>query len=287
MQITMQGNSMKINKRLLLCGLMLCLPFLSYADFSYQSPQGFHWYTQQEEEQQTKQPTPPPKAPQAHETVTTIEQLSPYQQLQNLSMRTRNTLAYAILHPTVENTSKYIYAQQFWAKQDQQFVRSWEQALLAHPDLDHRLDFPTNNNAIAVRNDEQTLLVDQTLKEMADNYGLIFFYRGNSSISQKFASLILTKLVNQYHFSMISVSTDNQPIIGLPNPKMIPLAVVNQTLPMKSRYLPALFLVNLKTHQMQALSYGFISGDALKLRFLDVINNFKRYSYEGLEETTR
>ena len=146
------------------------------------------------------------------------------------------------------------------------------------------MNFPTDNNAIPVRNDEQNILVEKTVKSMATHYGLLFFYRGQSSVCQKFTSLVLLPLVNQYHFSMISVTTDNQPIIGLPNPKSISLPAVNKVMAMKARYMPALFLVNLKTKQMQALSYGYISGDDLKLRFLDVLNNFKRYSYKGIGE---
>ncbi|MDA0910335.1 MAG: type-F conjugative transfer system pilin assembly protein TraF [Proteobacteria bacterium] len=263
-------------------GFML-LPFFAYADFSYEEPQGFHWYTQAQQPK-PKQEQKKLQTPQSSETVSTVPQRSPYQQLQYLSMQTKNTLATALLNPTVENTTKYMYAQQFWAKQDQKFVRSWQQALLQNPDLDYSLNFPTDNNAIPVRNDEQNLLVEKTVQSMSKNFGLLFFYRGNSSICQKFASMILMPLVNQYHFSMISVTTDDQPIIGLPNPKSIPLSVVSKVLPMKAKYMPALFLVNLKTKQMQALSYGFIAGEDLKVRFLDVVNNFQRYSYQGIRE---
>ncbi len=143
--------------------------------------------------------------------------------------------------------------------------------------------FPTDNTAIPVRNDEHKLLVERTIDTMSKHYGLIFFYRGNSSICQKFVS-ILAPFVKARHFAMISVTTDHQPIIGLPNPRDIPMSTVNRILGIQSRYLPALFLVNLKTHQMKALSYGFLSLSDLKERFLDVRDHFAIYSYNGIGE---
>ena len=83
---------------------------------------------------------------------------------------------------------------------------------------------------------------------------------------------------------MISVTTDGKIIEGLPSPKSIPLSVIQKTMALKSRYLPALFLVNFKTQKMSPLSYGFVSTSELRERFLDVATNFKRFSYEGLHD---
>lgn len=109
-----------------------------------------------------------------------------------------------------------------------------------------------------------------------------YFYRGKSRISQKMVSH-LSPFVQENHFSMISVTTDSESIAGLPNPKSIPLEVVQKRVGIKARYMPALYLVNLETKQMSPLSYGFISLTDLKERFLDVATHFKRFSYEGLE----
>ncbi|ALB24382.1 conjugal pilus assembly protein TraF (plasmid) [Piscirickettsia salmonis] len=254
---------------------------ISWANFNGEDAHGFHWYTHNQDEIHTEKAPNQLQPSPVQETVTTMQ---PYQQLQYLTQQTRNTLATAILNPNEENTAHYMAAQQFWAKQDQKFVQSWKQALLQHPELDYRLNFPTDNNAIPVRNDENSALIEKTLLSTSKHFGLILFYRGHSSVSQKFVS-ILMPFIQQYHFSMISVVTDNQPIIGLPNPKSILMENVKQVMHLKSRYLPALFLVKLKSHKIQALSYGFISIKDLKERFLDVLSNFQRYSYHGLGET--
>ena len=254
------------------------LPLTAVADFTEQRPLGFHWYTHKQ-----SVATVLPKPQVSVREVRTVSHLRPYQQLQYLSGKTKDTLAIALLHPSVAHTTNYMRAQQWWARRDQTFVQDWKEALIEHPELDYSLRFPTDNSAIPIRNDEHKMLVEHTIDTMSRHYGLIFFYRGNSSICQKFAG-ILSTFVKKRHFSMVSVTTDHQPIIGLPNPRAIPMREVHRVLGIESRYLPALFLVNLKTHRMKALSYGFLALADLKERFLDVENHFATYSYNGLGE---
>ena len=257
-----------------LLALILCvIATPAMADITQANAHGFHWYSHDHEKSAPK----PVKRP-----VVTAPLATPYEQLMEVRKQTLNKLAKALIEPSFDATHEYMKAQQGYAKNNQKFVQYWQQVLMLHPELDHTLSFPTDNSAIAIRNDSTNALMERVVKEGAQQYGLILFYRGNSSISQKFISHLMP-FVNESHFSMISVSTDGQPISGLPNLKIIPLAVVKQTMPMESRYMPALFLVNLKTQKMSPLSYGFVSLTELKERLLDVATNYKRFSYEGLE----
>ena len=257
-------------------GLLLFLMLISingYAGLTQSKAHGFHWYSVDTVEKKPKiekktQPMAPPV-------------LSPYEKLMEIRKETLNKLASALINPSLNTTYDYMKAQQVYAEKNQKFVQFWQQALLIHPELDHSLNFPTDNSAIALKNEETNQLIEKILNRAKDNYGLIFYYKGNSALSQKF-SLHLMPFVNQYQFSMISVSTDGIFLPGLPNPKDIPLALIQQTMDLKARYLPALFLVNLKTQQMRPLSYGFISLSELKERFLDVATQYKRFSYQGL-----
>jgi conjugal transfer pilus assembly protein TraF len=262
--------------RYLLIVLSLC-PFLCYANFTDSPAQGFHWYTHKVREvKHTK------KEPMQTSVITT---LSDTQKLSLLTQATKNTLAHALMNPTEENTARYMYAQQYWAKQDQAFVHAWQSALLKHPDLDYNLNYPTDNNAIPVRNDERHLLVEKTITEMPKHYGLILYYQGRSSISQKFISQIILPLIQNYHFALMSVTVDGQPIIGLPNPRSVSMARITKKLHLQARYMPCVYLVNLKTHAMTPASYGFMSLGDFKVRLLDVLTDFKRYTYKGLGET--
>lgn len=245
-----------------------------HAEMAQTRAHGFHWYTTAPIEKivPIKKATP--------ENATS----SPYEKLMQVRRETLNTLAKALIEPSFDATYDYMVAQQQYAMRNQAFVRYWQQVLMAHPELDYTLHAPTDNSAIATRHDEENGLMERMLQESAKIHGLILFYKGKSPLSQKMMPHLLS-FVNQYHFSMISVSTDGEGIEGLPNPKDIPLSAIQKRVDIKSRYMPALFLVNLKTQQMSALSYGFVSVTELKTRFLDVLTHYQRLSYEGLSRS--
>lgn len=258
-------------KVLLVLLMIFSMPAL--ADLLSPPAHGFHWYSS-EDKKPKRIPIKPQNQPKPKS--------SPYEQLMEVRKATLNKLASALIAPSFDATYEYMKAQQRYAKNNQKFVRYWQQVLLAHPELDHSLNFPTNNTAVAIHNDSMNLIMEQVIQEGAKRYGLILFYKGNSSISQKFITH-LVPFVNQTHFSMISVTTDGQAIEGLPNPKNVPLALLQKKIKLHSRYMPALFLVDLKTQKMSPLSYGFVATTELKERLLDVATHYKRFSYEGFE----
>lgn len=256
--------------------IFLCVIAMNaHAELTQSKAHGFHWYSQEREEKLKIKPAPVNVAP--------APKLSPYEKLMEIRKQTLNKLSQALIEPSFDATVEYMKAQQVYAKNNQAFVRYWQEALMTHPELDNTLNFPTDNSAIASRNQSMNALMERVIQEGAHQYGLIFFYRGESLVSQKMATH-LVPFVNAAHFSMISVTTDGRAIEGLPNPKSIPLKAIQKTMALESRYMPALFLVNLKTQKMSPLSYGFVSTTELKERFLDVATNFKRFSYEGLGE---
>lgn len=248
---------------------VLLSPLSALASLDAPAPHGFHWYSVIDAKK-TSKPIKPAAPIQ-----------SPYEKLMALRLQTKNKLARALLEPSVEATYDYMKAQQFYAKRNQAFIRYWKQALLLHPELDHRLNFPTDNSAIAVRNDMTSKMTEDVIKAGATIYGLILFYEGKSPISQKFANHFMA-FVDSSHFETISVATDGVIIQGLPNQRKIPLKTVQQKLNLVPHYMPVLFLVNLKTQKMTPLSYGFVSTTEIKDRFLDLATDYKRYTYEGL-----
>jgi conjugal transfer pilus assembly protein TraF len=150
----------------------LLSPLSVLANLDSPAPHGFHWYSVAD----AKKPSKPAK-PQ-------VPMQSPYEKLMALRLQTKNKLARALLEPSVETTYDYMKAQQFYAKKNQAFIRFWKQALLLHPELDYRLNFPTDNSAIAIRNDMNSKTTEDVIKAGAKVYGLILFYEGRSPISQ-------------------------------------------------------------------------------------------------------
>lgn len=245
-----------------------------HAEITQDHAKGFHWYTKEEIKKPIKRIPVPAKSTVAK---------SPYDRLMDMRKETLNKLAAALIEPSFDTTHDYMKAQMVYSKNNQQFVRYWQQVLLVHPELDSSLNFPTNNSAIAIRNDAQKLLTNRMIHESSSRFGLILFYRGTSSISQKFV-IHLIPFIKEYGFSMISVSTDGQVIEGLPNPKSVPLEVVQKQLSIEAKYMPALYFVDLKTKKMSPVSYGFLSTQEIKERIFDVMTQFKRFSYEGVSE---
>lgn len=263
-----------MNVIFMLLGLLFVFP--CWSDTPLHKASGFHWYTQEQAPKKIKKRVQAIQKPQA-------ATLTPYERLIAMRKNTLNILAQALISPSFDATKNYMEAQMVYARKNQEFVRYWQQVLLVHPELDNTLNFPTNNSAIALRNESTNALRERVVKECAKRYGLIFFYRGGSTLSQKMVSTILP-FIEENHFSMVSVSTDNQLIEGLPHSKAVPIEQLERRMKLKAKYLPALFLVDLKQQKMSPLAYGFISLTDLQERILDVMTDFRRLSYEGLNE---
>lgn len=147
--------------------LFFCIVMNAHAEFAQPNAHGFHWYSRDKKETIQKHPIPANVASQA----------SPYEKLMAMRKQTLNKLARALIEPSFDATYDYMKAQQIYAKNNQQFVRFWQQVLLVHPELDHTLNFPTDNSAVAMRNDSMNGLMEKVIKEGAKKYGLILFYR--------------------------------------------------------------------------------------------------------------
>lgn len=252
--------------------IILLIPALLSAEVVEHKAKGFHWYSEDEVEPKVKAPSEVAPAKPA---------LEPYQELLLKRRETLNLLAESILRPSTQSTKAYIEAQQKMAKRHQQFVQNWARVLLTNPELDHRLNFPTDNNAIAIKNEEDNALTEAIIKDSAEKFGLIFIYQGKSQLSQRF-SKILQPFIDEHHFAIIPVSVDGVDLTEFKDTRHINIEAVSSKFPVKKQYLPALFLVNLKTQELSQLSYGFVALSDLKHRILDVVTDFKRFSYSGL-----
>ena len=249
------------------------MPLVCFAKVEEQTAKGFHWYSLEEKEREVKV--------QKSEVPKPVKKLEPYDELLKVRKSTLNKLAESILRPSTDATKSYIEAQTKMAKRHQEFVRNWQRVLLTNPELDHRLHFPTDNNAIATRNDKEKLLTEEILNSVHKKFGLIFIYQGDSALSKRFAGVFLP-FIDKYQLSVIPVSVTERTLTEFPSSKHIPIEILNKKIPIKKQYLPAVMLVNLKTKEMSPLSYGYVALSDLKARFLDVATDFKRFSYEGL-----
>lgn len=252
--------------------LALFVPTLTNASSLFDA-KGFHWYNLEKERAEQKI-----KELQASGSSSS----SMYQKLMQKRAQAKESLATALLKPSVEHTTDYMRRQKEYQDLNTQFVRNWKIALLLHPELDASLEHPVDNNAIAIRNDEQAALMEKVIGQSHQSYGLLLFYKGNSNASKRFAQAV-TPYIQGHKISMISASTDGQTISSLPNNVLVSQEKALRILNVKGNYQPALFLVNLKNKQIKPVSYGFVSLSEFKQRYFDVLTNYSRMTDEGTQ----
>ncbi|EIJ4064661.1 type-F conjugative transfer system pilin assembly protein TraF [Salmonella enterica] len=243
-------------KQVVWLAALLCGPLVVYGKDA-----GWQWYNE------------PAKSP-AQETTEKPAQVRQetdiMQKLATLQAATKRALYEAILYPGTENFVKYFRLQNYWTQQAGLFTMSAKKAMLAHPELDYNLQYSHYNgtvrNQLAADQAEQRSAISQ----LAERYGIMFFYRGQDPIDGQLAQVI-NGFRATYGLSVIPVSVDG--VINPMLPDTRPDGGQAQRLGVK--YFPAMMLVDPKQGSVRPLSYGFITQDDLAKQFLNVSEDFK------------
>ncbi|EDU3771100.1 type-F conjugative transfer system pilin assembly protein TraF [Salmonella enterica subsp. enterica serovar Minnesota] len=243
-------------KQVVWLAALLCGPLVVYGKDA-----GWQWYNE------------PAKSP-AQETTEKPAQVRQetdiMQKLATLQAATKRALYEAILYPGTENFVKYFRLQNYWTQQAGLFTMSAKKAMLAHPELDYNLQYSHYNgtvrNQLAADQAEQRSAISQ----LAERYGIMFFYRGQDPIDGLLAQVI-NGFRATYGLSVIPVSVDG--VINPMLPDTRPDGGQAQRLGVK--YFPAMMLVDPKQGSVRPLSYGFITQDDLAKQFLNVSEDFK------------
>lgn len=227
----------------------------AYSAYYNQNPIGWHWNNEQQE---------PPALPKRKKTEPNMPN-NPIQQMN----RIHQLLAYykdkAVLNPTVENIKEYLVIQNMIMEQSSLFSENWKKTMLLYPQFDYSISHPTDS---AITQIAQSNLHDKqvsTVKMMAKDYGLLFFYNGNNPLSYQMEKTVST-FSKFYHFSTIAVSVDHAVIPGLLHTKINH----GQAQALGIKALPALVLINPKTGSHSVLSYGYASLNELLMDFYNV-----------------
>ncbi|OIN32457.1 type-F conjugative transfer system pilin assembly protein TraF [Salmonella enterica subsp. enterica serovar Sarajane] len=243
-------------KQVVWLAALLCGPLVVYGKDA-----GWQWYNE------------PAKSP-AQETTEKPAQVRQetdiMQKLATLQAATKRALYEAILYPGTENFVKYFRLQNYWTQQAGLFTMSAKKAMLAHPEMDYNLQYSHYNgtvrNQLAADQAEQRSAISQ----LAERYGIMFFYRGQDPIDGQLAQVI-NGFRATYGLSVIPVSVDG--VINPMLPDTRPDGGQAQRLGVK--YFPAMMLVDPKQGSVRPLSYGFITQDDLAKQFLNVSEDFK------------
>ena len=143
-------------------------------------------------------------------------------------------------------------------QQSSQFSENWKKTMLLYPEFDYGITHPTDSSISQIKqsnlHNRQILIV----KQLAKQYGLLFFYNGANPLSSQMERTVET-FSQFYGFSTIAVSVDH---ILLPS-KLKSKNDNGQAQALDIKALPALVLVNPKTSQHFVLTYGYASVNDL------------------------
>ena len=226
-----------------------------YQDHSH----GWHWYeTQNLEEEQAQADNPDidkaqtkPKTPR--EIVTAYRE------------ELENRLADAWLHPTLEKIKSYQSMQKDMMDRSKNFSDVWMQSVFLNPQLDNTISSPVNQKARHIQLDLQSKQVKQTITNLAEEYGLFFFFSSHCDYCHEFAPII--KIFSErYGWQVLAISLDGGSIAEFPDAK--PDNGLFQQWQVK--VMPALYAVNPNTGHVIPIALGMTSIDQMEVRIMSL-----------------
>ena len=233
---------------------ILILPLLLFCSLAFSEDKqnywddrerGWYWYEKDKpvEEELKEKPIATPSAPPT---------LSPREQLKKQGEEWENSLATAILTRTPESYQEYLAMTTKIQQQSQEFATGLKQTVWVNPEYDYTLTKPVTTQAIVAKNQEDKAQQEQILSGMAQQNGLIFFFRSDCQFCHRFAP-VLKKFAEHYGFTVVPVSLDGGGLPEFPYPKK------NYDLGRKLKVdvVPALFIVQPDSNSIAAVGYGY------------------------------
>lgn len=174
--------------------------------------------------------------------------------------------ARAILDPSDANMKAYLRLNRLAMSRAGEFAEAWQRAVWTTPALDTRLIHPVNDQAVQLFNDENLLLIDRFLFEIAQTHGLFFFFKGDCPFCHRFAP-VLKAFAETYGFRVIPVSLDGGALLDFPRPRRN--ADIAERLRVDA--VPAVFLVNPRDRSIHPVAFGYVSEAELKQRIYTLL----------------
>ncbi|EBT7486256.1 type-F conjugative transfer system pilin assembly protein TraF [Salmonella enterica] len=230
---------------------------------NYAREEGWQWYNPNYGEQEPE----PASALSPQERLTSM---SPSEQKKVLQQATREALDTAILYPSAENFRRFMMLQNFWTDRATDFTQSSKLARLKYPELDYNVKRSHYNGSVEARLTEEKKVQSAVISQVAQRYGLFFFYRGNNAVDNLMAGVIRA-FCEDRGITLMAVSVDGKISDQLPQSR----PDSGQAEQMRVTHFPATFLVDPKTHQWQPLAWGFMSHDDLDNQMVSVLTQFR------------
>lgn len=225
--------------------------------------EGWQWYNPNAAEED---PAPAPAPTQQAR----LASMTPSEQKKVLQQATREALDTAILYPSAENFRRFMTLQNFWTDRATDFTQTSKLARLKYPELDYNVKRSHYNGSVEARLCEEKKVQSAVISQVAQRYGLFFFYRGNNAVDNLMAGVIRA-FCEDRGITLMAISVDGK--ISDQLPQSCPDS--GQAEQMRVTHFPATFLVDPKTHQWQPLAWGFMSHDDLDNQMVSVLTQFR------------
>ncbi len=174
----------------------------------------FNWYCDSEEPLPAPKPKPKP-APTVKSKRIELRDIQTAEQLR-AELKRREDLA--IMQPTDRNLKDYLELWQATQEKGAVFADSWRRVVWQTPSLDYSLKRPTNNAAIKTLDEARTQSEERQLKALAQQHGLIFFFRSDCPYCHAMAPT-LKMLSEKYGIEVLGVSVDGGGLPEFPTPR--------------------------------------------------------------------
>lgn len=217
---------------------------------------GFNWYPDPSDVKPEEKPAKEPPKPKTIYEMTSLEDVK--KELERLK-------GDAVVNPTEERILTYLRAQNWVMDKASMFADVSRRVVWANPDVNYSARSPTANAALRKERGRQIDQREETLKELSQTHGILFFARSDCHFCEDQAP-VLKGFSKRSGLPVLAVSLDGGAI------SMFPDAKPDNGISMMAsggngiQTVPAMFLINRATQEMIPLGTGVIAGDDLAER---------------------
>ena len=221
---------------------------------------GWHWYEIQEESAVAET-----MADKEDKNTNQVQPKSPKGIVTAYREELENRLADAWMHPTIEKIKSYQTMQKDMMDRSKNFSDVWMQSVFLNPGLDNTISNPVNQKARHIQLDLQSKQVKQTITNLAEEYGLFFFFSSHCDYCHEFAPIV-KMFSEQYGWQVLAISLDGGSIAEFPDAK--PDNGLFQQ--WQVSVMPALYAVNPNTGHVIPIALGMTSIDQMEVRIMSL-----------------
>jgi conjugal transfer pilus assembly protein TraF len=198
-----------------------------------------------------------------------LEHLQSIKTVEDLKKEVERLKGVAIMAPTEENLSNYMYAQQFIMDKSSVFADVWRRVVWKTPDLDYSLRRPVNSTALNLYADNRKTSEAAYVSRLStEGAGLFYFFSSTCPYCQAMAPAV-RQFQAQYGMEVLPISMDGAGLPEFPN-----FRVNNgQAERLGVETVPALFLVSPEDKKIYPIGFGVMSVSDIAERINVILNS--------------